>query len=337
MKYSLFILFFFIFSVAFSQTTYKVDNFSKDYFGEIFIADTGEVFSEGWIAIFDKKTKQQLIRVESDELALNLHDGKALANVKELPYGEQSLIMYDDYNFDGKKDLAIEDGQNSCYHGPSFRIYLATSGGFTFNPEFTRLAQEYCGMFDVDYKGKKLRTMTKSGCCWHQFSEFVVQNNKPKVVRVIEDDMQNFPYGTLSEEIWNGKKMVKTSKTTIDPDEIKTFLTFKIDKGTKKVILFTTNDQTLNYALIDEYNVVEFSYPRETSDQNKDFIYDARDNTLNFRNKDATYVIQDDTGAIGIDIYTGGKNYHRAGDFTTKKGTLSDLSDAKLNNVLVVR
>jgi hypothetical protein len=33
----------------------------------------------------------------------------------------KSLIMYEDFNFDGKKDLAICDGQNSSYHLPSLR------------------------------------------------------------------------------------------------------------------------------------------------------------------------------------------------------------------------
>jgi CRISPR/Cas system-associated endoribonuclease Cas2 len=29
--------------------------------------------------------------------------------------------------------------------------------------------------------------MTKSGCCWHQYSTFVVEDNKPKVVEIIEE------------------------------------------------------------------------------------------------------------------------------------------------------
>ena len=77
-----------------------------------------------------KKNKKQLIKINSDELTFTLHKGKVLANVKELPYGKQSSILYEDFNFDGIKDFAIMDGQNSCYHGPSFQIYLATNKGF---------------------------------------------------------------------------------------------------------------------------------------------------------------------------------------------------------------
>src|SRR6266498_5889224 len=107
-------------TLTFAQKIFTVDNFSKGYYGKIQISDTSEVFSKGWVAIYDRKTNKQIIKVVSDELALTLHKGKAVANIKSLPYGEQSLIMYDDFNFDGKKDLAISDGQNSCYHSPSF-------------------------------------------------------------------------------------------------------------------------------------------------------------------------------------------------------------------------
>ena len=40
-------------------------------------------------------------------------DGKVRSNIKEIPYGEQSQILYEDYNFDGVPDLALMDGQNS--------------------------------------------------------------------------------------------------------------------------------------------------------------------------------------------------------------------------------
>ena len=76
------------------------------------------------MAIYQKKTNRQLIKINSDELVGDTEDGKIKANVHELPYGEQSAIIYEDFNFDDIKDFAIMDGQNSCYHGPSFQIYL---------------------------------------------------------------------------------------------------------------------------------------------------------------------------------------------------------------------
>jgi hypothetical protein len=326
-----------LFNFTFAQTTFKVDNFSKDYYGKIFISDTSEVFTKGWIAIYDTKTKKQIIKVESDELALSLHKGKALANIKQLPYGEQSLIMYEDYNFDGIKDFAIENGQNSCYHGPSFSIYLATKTGFKFCSDFTVLAQEYCGMFQVDYKTKRISVMTKSGCCWHQFSEFIVVNNKPKVVKIVEEDQMGFPYNNYSEQNWDGKKMVLTSKRMISLDEngVNTIFSFKVDKNQKQVVLFNNNDRTLNYVLIGEDDEVEFSYPIDSEDQKPDFNFDKAHNTITFKNKGATYTIYDTKDSIGITIKTADKTYNWIGNSTTKKGKLKDITATVFDNVAV--
>lgn len=328
----------FIFNFTFAQTTFKVDNFSKTYYGKTFIADTSEVFSKGWIAIYDTKTKKQIIKVESEELALSLHNGKVLTNIKKLPYGEQSLIMYEDYNFDGIKDFAISDGQNSCYHGPSFKIYLATKTGFKFSPDFTALAQEYCGMFNVDYKEKKLSVMTKSGCCWHQFSEFIIENNKPKVVKIVVEDQTQFPYTGHTEHNWDGKKMVSKSKKIIALDEdegIKTIFSFKVDKNQKKVILFYHVDQTLNYALINKNDEVEFSYPLNNEYPKQYFSFDEKNNTITFKNEDAVYTIYDNQNGIGITITTDGKTYNWTGNNTTKKGKLTDITTIPLDNIAI--
>jgi hypothetical protein len=173
------------------QTTFIVEDFSDRYFGKVVLVDN-ETNSEfvkgsGWIAVFDKETNQQLIKVENSQIFTTLHDGKVKANIAELPYGEQSLIMYNDFNFDGKADFAIMDGYNSCYNGPSFEIYLATKNGFKYSEDFTRLAQEYCGMFEVDYDKKQIFTMTKSGCCWHEYSTFTVENNRLVVIEIREE------------------------------------------------------------------------------------------------------------------------------------------------------
>lgn len=324
----------------FAQVVFTVDNFSKDYYGKVAIEDTSEVFSKGWVAIFDTKTNKQLVKVTSDELALELHEGKVVANIKELHYGEQSLIMYDDYNFDGRRDLAIEDGQNSCYHGPSYKVYLATKKGFAYSKDFTKLAQDYCGMFDIDSSNKIISTMTKSGCCWHQYSEFVVENNKPKAIKIVEDDQTDFPYGIHSEEIWNGKKMVKTAHRTIDLEQegIKIVLSFTAEQNDKQVVLFNINDRTLNYALVQKDGTVEFSYPIETVYQNPDFKFDTAQTTryVSFVNKNARYrIYEDKDGKVGIEIGVGNKDYMWLGLDGSKQGSLDELLRVKLDNVVI--
>jgi hypothetical protein len=330
-------LFFALTNFVYGQTKFTVDNFSPDYYGNISIDDTSEVFSKGWIAIYDKKTNKEIIKVVSDELALSLRDGKAMANIKSLPYGEQSLIMYEDFNFDNKKDFAIEDGQNSSYHLPSFKIYLASANGFEFNKPFTRLAQEYTGMFAVDHSEKKILTMTKSGCCFHEFSEFIVENNKPKAVKIITEE-QVLPFDIYSEQTWNGKTMVKKTRRTIDIEQegIEVILSFIVPENGKKIILYNINDRTLNYALLRKDSTVEFFFPIETVYKNPDFRFDSSATGLSvtFTNKTATYKIYDRPNELGVEINVGDKIYHLMGDEKTRTGSLRQLSKLRLDNVV---
>jgi hypothetical protein len=319
-----------------SQTVFTVDNFSKTYYGKILIQDTSEVDSKGWIAIYERKTNKQIIKVMSDDLFLELHEGKAVANIRSLPYGEQSLIMYDDFNFDGRKDFAISDGQNSCYHGPSFKIYLASENGFIYSKDFTRLAQEYCGMFDVHPAQKRIFTMTKSGCCWHEYSEFMVKNNKPKLI-IRETEKVDLPYSTSTLETWNADKKTTKSIQTIDTSQegIKVILSFSIPDNNKQIILFNINDRTLNYALVKKDSSVEFSYPGKTEYKQRDFVFDSTLNNLSvtFKNTKVEYKIYETQNSVGIIINVDGKSHDWIGNLNTKTGSLSKLREIRLDNV----
>ncbi len=324
--------------IAFGQKTFEVQDFSKDYYGKVYLEDPSEVFSKGWVAIYEKKTNKQLIKVVSEELISETEDGKVKANVKELPYGEQSLIIYDDFNFDGIKDFAVMDGQNSCYHGPSFQIYLASKikSRFVLNKSFTQLAQDYCGMFDIDKTTKKISTMTKSGCCWHQFSEFIVVNNMPKAIKIVEDDASGFPFSNLSTETWNGKKMVKTSVRSVDfeNEDLKVLFSF-LTKTNNQIVLFSYENE-LHYALINQKKNVEFAYPKDSEQENPTFTIDSKENptALSFTNKNATYKIYETEGEkIGVQVNVNGKLSDISGDKTSQKGSLRKLADANLSNV----
>ncbi len=321
---------------AFSQITFNVNNFSPDYYGKITVEDTSDVFMKGSVAIYNKKSGKQLIKVKSNELAFDHPEGKVQANIKELPYGEQSVIMYDDFNFDGIKDFAIMDGQESCYHGPSFTIFLGGEVGFLRSKEFTKLAHDYCGMFDIDTVRKTIHTMTKSGCCWHEFSEFIVESNKPKAVKVVEEDAQNLPYVILTEKTWDGKKMVKSVTKNLDTADLTIFLSFKVIKNGKHVLLFAHNQQ-LNYALLDTNQNVEFSYPIETDEETPGFMFDTTKNNLSvtFQNKSANYHIYEGLNKVGVEAITKGVLYAQDGDIRSKKGSLKDLLKMKLENLVI--
>lgn len=309
--------------MAYGQVTFTVDDFSNYYYGKLFISDTTEVFSPGWVAIYNKKTQQQLIKVESEELTFTLHDGRVKANIRELPYGEQSQIIYEDFNFDGRNDFAIMDGQNSCYHGPSFQIYLTTDNGLKYSPEFTQLAQEYCGMFNIDPQEKRISTMTKSGCCWHQFSEFMVQNNKPVAIKIVEESYH--PTGIMWDYVENNRingKMVETHYSLYDNEgEMENLIYyFEFNNGKKMRLLGKNGD--LYYVFTDKDNKVEkFHY--------ESFYYSTEENAIWFTTGDTTYKIT----SSGIIVTTQKKEIEMTAKTGSIRGSLSTLQDAGFENV----
>ena len=324
------------------QKTFEVQDFSNDFYGKVYLESPSEVFSKGWVAIYEKKTNRQLIKVDSEELISDTDEEKVRVNVKKLPYGEQSLIMYEDFNFDSIKDFAIMDGQNSCYHGPSYQIYLGgkVKNKFVLNPAFTQLAQDYCGMFDVDRGKKTISTMTKSGCCWHQYSEYIVVGNAPKVVKIVEEDATKFPLIDVSTETWNGKKMVKTTARTIDlneENEVKVLFSFKTQKNGGEVVLLRRED-VLYYVFINEKQNVEFAYPFDSEQENPTFTLDSNGNqtTLIFTNKGVTYKIYEtENEKIGVQVDAGGKSSNITGNLATRKGSLRQLTGENLSNVVL--
>jgi hypothetical protein len=321
-----------------AQIEFKIDNFSKDYYGKVNVADTNDVFVKGWVGLFDAKSNKELIHVESEELAFSFHSGKVLANIQELPYGEQSLIIYEDFNFDGKKDFAIENGQNSCYHGPSFVIYLANKYGFQFDPDFTELAQDYCGLFGVDKEKQQLNTMTKSGCCWHQYSVYNIVNNKPFAIKIIEEDYTKMPYAYNTIKTWNGKKMVESYEQILDTanSEIKLLFTFTIEENKKQVVLFKDMNGILNYCLLKRNGQVEFKYPNEEKYETSNFLYsrNVEGDMLSFTNNSATYIIKEPKqGAAKVEVQINNKWYVLKAIKSSAKGTLSNIDKHKLTNI----
>lgn len=342
MKRNLSLLLVLTFLNVFSQTKYEIKGFSKKYRGLLTIEKGYEkdVFKKGTITVFDSKTK--VIEIHSDELTFELEKNEHVkTNILNLPYGKQSILIYKDFNFDGIKDLAIMDGQFSCYHGPSFRIYLEINNKLTFSPEFTQLAQEYCGMFQTNDKTKTIHTITKSGCCWHQYSTFKVVNNIPSPTLTIEEDAGFAPFYATTTTEWNGnKKNTKTTKTLdLEYDGLSEILSFNLIKNQKRVVLFSMNGLALNYALIKPNDTVEFSFPIELMEEGSNFKLNKTKNTLTFKNKNATYQIyqtskEGKVNAIGILVTINGRNYDLKGVLNSIEGDLEILKDIKLNNLI---
>jgi len=345
MNQYLMILFGLISISGFSQIKLEISDFSEKYKGILTIERGFEnkVFKKGNISIFESKTNKKIIDIDSDELTFDLNkSGDVKTNVLELPYGEQSVIIFQDFNFDGIRDLAVMDGQYSCYHGPSFQVYLEINDKLEHSSEFTRLAQGYCGMFQINYESKTIHTMTKSGCCWHKFSKFKVVDNIPKPILIIEEDAMNFPFYTSTITEWKGneKKELVKKKINLKDESVTEIFSFQLIKNQKRVVVFKINDRTLNYVLIRPDETVEFSYPIETIYKNPDFEIDGNEEYLTFKTQDVVYKIYEthnQKGEVkaGVLVQVNGKSYDLKGDSNTVKGSLTNVKKVTLDNVVI--
>lgn len=137
------------------------------------------------ITLRNKTTGQLLQRIDSPEAFATFNDSQDL-EINQAPlYGDQSLLFFDDFNFDGQQDLAVRNGSEGGYGGPSYDIYLSDPASplLVFSPSFSGLTRDgQLGMFDVDPDAKRLHTSSKSGCCWHQRATWRIENNEPVMV-----------------------------------------------------------------------------------------------------------------------------------------------------------
>ncbi len=195
MKIQLFVMIILLFSVQtlFAQEIFLLKNASKIFDVKIEIANCEEDTCEGAATVYLTKKNQtkpfQTLKLDNLFLELGT-DRKPTANLIEL-YGENnSGVVFEDYNFDGKPDLALRNVNNGAYGGPSYDIFLVVvpSGKFVQNEALTTLASENLGLFTVNNKTKTIETFNKSGCCWHQTVRYQVINNRPKKVYVFTED-----------------------------------------------------------------------------------------------------------------------------------------------------
>jgi hypothetical protein len=188
-KIFLFVLLLSVSAVA--QVKFEKGTASKNYNARIEVERCEEDTCSGKLKIelFKKSAAKpfQIINIDDTEFAM---EEAKLTNAKRR-YDYQSIIFFEDYNFDGIEDLSIRDGNNSAYSGPSYQIYLYSPqrGKFVHSPAFTRLSQsEYLGMFEVDKKKRVIRVASKGGCCMHRSEEFrVVKNRLVKVFEIYEE------------------------------------------------------------------------------------------------------------------------------------------------------
>ncbi|MEZ5347342.1 MAG: hypothetical protein R2681_17475 [Pyrinomonadaceae bacterium] len=191
MKKLLVLVMFVFCSTAAAREDFEIKN-ASDYFDiKISVAECDEYActGEATFSFYKKggKTPYQVIRLPETYVQLD-ESGNPNVN-KTLLYDEQSVVNIGDFNFDGMEDVAICDGTNGSYNGPSYRVYLSSRAAkkFVFDSAFSALGK-HLGMFEVDTARKVLRTFDKSGCCWHVTEEFSVVKGRPVKVLVVEED-----------------------------------------------------------------------------------------------------------------------------------------------------
>ena len=173
--------------------TFQINDGSVLYDAQLIVknCDKEECFGKAKIMLFKKGNKRIFQTLTSNDLNFYL-DKKQQPSVNVIQlYDEQSPLIFDDFNFDGQQDLAIRNGNESSYGGPSYDVYVfnKTRQQFVISSELTELAIENLGMFQTDDTRKRLITFAKSGCCFHVTSEYAVIPNKGiKLVHEVTED-----------------------------------------------------------------------------------------------------------------------------------------------------
>ena len=310
---------------AFAQDSNSIEliDFSDQYSGKIFLSKEtdDEVDGNCQLVLYDKKTAKEILSAFAFLSEYDLENGQARTNIKQIPYGEQSVLIMEDFNFDDKEDIAIRSGFFSCYGGPAYDVYLATKNGFEFSEDFTQLASEYCGMFSVDHEKEELYTRTKSGCCWHQYSTYVFEDNRVVPIEIIEEYYNGMFVENLIQKRVNGKmqeSLEKIFETEYNTPEF----TILFENGKKMYLMEGMNDN-LYYVFTDKDDKVELEY-------NEAFFYNEKAKTFSFTNNKTTYIISEKE----ILIKEGSKEF-RLNKVNQIKGTFADLRKIDFNNVYV--
>lgn len=333
MRYCILTLATFLLSILYAdaQQEIHVKDFSEKYFAQIFLTDDipeNEYYTKAYVAIYDKKTGREVIRdtIEID-IGYEMADGDSIkSNIVEMPYGEQNVIICDDFNCDGEEDLAIKIGNLSCYGGPAYNVYISNGGSLRKHEEYSRLAQEYCGFFESDCDLKEIHTMTKSGCCWHQTSTYSIVGGEPILKEVDVEDVLWGSYPLKTVTTWDeGKETVREFLMT---EHIEDAFSFRLADKDKQVFVFKNQQGSLTYCFLRGDDEIEFSYTEEFL-----LTKEADKTILSFSNASAKYSIYSSDKEVGILVKTKGKSYDMKGSKESLANSLDMFYNSDCHNL----
>ena len=250
-----------------------ITDFSSNYTGVIEYTPqlTNDSETEKFANISILNTKgDTLIKVPAIiNIALDIPSSDTLqSNHVDSPFGFQSLIIYDDFNCDGHKDLAIKTGNMGCYGAPSYNIYLGNKKGtFELNQEYTALAQQFCGIFKYDCDSKTIETYKNEGSVWTQFQTYEIVKGLPQLKKQIVFDNLYYPISVMVETLWVDQMPTIRQQVGADQIRAKELASFTLnqDGEGEKVLLYESLQQgssSLYLFLVDADNYILEGFPK---------------------------------------------------------------------------
>jgi hypothetical protein len=318
---------------------YVIKDFSNRYYAIIKIDkdQQEDFFKKGTISIFQTAGNKELLKVSSEKIIIESNKDIFNQKVVELPFKDQDVVLYQDFNFDGVDDIAILELYSS--KGPGYAIYLFKEQKFILDAEYTDIIQGSQGNFELVPESKTIATMSSGGCCWHSFSNYSIINGRPYPIEQVIEEI-DLPFTTIRTKRWKDGLSTESVKRTVDLEQegIVEIMSFKLLNKNKRVVLYNLNDRILNYVLIENEDIPEFSFPIEVVYKGRDFVVNNSGNELTFKNKDAQYKIYQmvNDGRItdlGLIVTFKGKRYIMKGELKTLKGSISKKEILKLDNV----
>lgn len=190
-------------NAARAEETLKVEKASKKYELEVRVAgcggaerldDENNCDGPARVQIFRKGTKSPLQVLRLPNLQLYKDTAAYSPETSAKPrgiYAEEYTFVFEDFDFDGEEDLAVCNGRDGGYGGPSYNVYLfdRRRKQFVENRRLSELTEApYLGLFFPDPKKKRFSVYSKSGCCYHETEVYGFVRGRPVLVeKMIEE------------------------------------------------------------------------------------------------------------------------------------------------------
>lgn len=161
---------------------FSVNDRSDQYLVDVLFPEPPEdphQLAQAFITVRDSKTLEVLQQLQTPAGNVPVDRNGKVGNWL---LGPQSLLYFDDFNFDGRQDLAIRNGNDpDASYKPTFDVYLQDpqKTQWILNPALTNLAKEDSkGMFSFSPLDGILLSQTDRGCCWSRDTHWKMRGDE---------------------------------------------------------------------------------------------------------------------------------------------------------------